>query len=98
MVYVDDANIQKHGYSWFHLMGDTIEELHAFAAAVGIPARAFHREARHPHYDVTDRQRQRALRHGAKAISEREAVRIGRKLTKPPQPTAADGRQLLLFA
>jgi hypothetical protein len=98
MVYVDDANIQKHGYSWYHLMADTREELHEFAASIGIPTRAFHRGARHPHYDITERQRLRALRHGAAAISERDAVRIGRKLAKPSHPTASDGRQLLLFA
>ena len=97
MVYVDDANIQKHGHSWFHLMGDTIEELHAFAVAIHLPARAFHRGARHPHYDLTDRQRQRALRHGATAISERDAVRIGRKASQSSHPTASDGRQLSLF-
>ncbi|MFL6629776.1 MAG: DUF4031 domain-containing protein [Vitreoscilla sp.] len=98
MVYVDDANIQKHGYSWFHLMGDSIEELHAFAVTLRLPARAFHRGARHPHYDVTDRQRLRALRQGARAISTRDAVLIARRLVESPPRTASDSPQLVLFA
>ena len=48
MVYVDDAEVQKHGYAWFHLVADSVQELHEFAASIGLPARAFHRGARHP--------------------------------------------------
>ena len=98
MVYVDDFEVQKHGYAWFHLMADSIQELHEFAASIGLPARAFHRGARHPHYDVTDGQRKRALRHGAVAISARYAVLIGRRVEKPAHRAALDCPQLCLFA
>lgn len=80
MVYVDDAGIMKHGRAWFHLVADSVDELHAFAAALGLPDRAFHRGARHPHYDVPDELRERAIDQGAISITTRDAVRISRKL------------------
>ncbi len=88
MVYVDDAEVMKRGYAWFHLMADSIQELHEFAASIGLSARAFHRGARHPHYDVTSGQRWRALEHGATAISARDAVRIGRRVAEPVRGSA----------
>lgn len=98
MVYVDDSKVLKHGYAWFHLMADSIQELHEFAASIGMPARAFHRGARHPHYDVTARQRQRALQHGAVAISARDAVQIGRRVAQLAHREVFDESQLCLFA
>lgn len=80
MVYVDDAGIMRHGRAWFHLVADSVDELHAFAAALGLPDRAFHRGARHPHYDVPDELRERAIDQGAISITTRDAVRISRKL------------------
>lgn len=80
MVYVDDAGIMKHDRAWFHLVADSLGELHDFAAALGLPERAFHRGARHPHYDVPDDLRQQALDQGALSITTRDAVRISRKM------------------
>nr|WP_095950900.1 DUF4031 domain-containing protein [Variovorax boronicumulans] len=97
MVYVDDAEVLKHGYAWFHLMADSIQELHEFAASTGVSARAFHRGARHPHYDVTAGQRRRALQHGATAISVRDAVQIGRRAAEPARQIAVNTPQLCLF-
>lgn len=98
MVYVDDAEVLKHGYAWFHLMADSIQELHEFAANIGLSKRAFHRGARYPHYDVTFSQRRRALQHGAVAITARDAVRIGRRIAEPARQAALDIPQLCLFA
>lgn len=98
MVYVDDAEVLKHGRAWFHLVADSIQELHTFAAEIGLDSRAFHRGARHPHYDITEHQRFRALRFGAKSITAREAVLIGRNLAPDvPRPASSD-LQLCLFA
>ena len=98
MVYVDDAKVLKHGHAWFHLMADSIQELHEFAASIGLSGRAFHRGARHPHYDVNAGQRRRALLHGAVAISARDAVRIGRQAAAPSPAVGTDLSQLCLFA
>src|SRR3546814_9681417 len=38
-VYVDDAVTLWRGHRWAHLMADTLDELHDFAARLGIPRR-----------------------------------------------------------
>ena len=38
-VYVDDAVTLWRGRRWAHLMADTVEELHAMAARLGLPRR-----------------------------------------------------------
>ena len=80
MVYVDDAEVPRHGYLWCHLLADRLAELHEFASLIGVSKRAFHRGARHPHYDITLWQRQLALREGARAVTAREAVRVARRM------------------
>ncbi len=100
MVYVDDSNVCKHGRGWFHLTAESLDELHAFASRIGLPARNFHRGARHPHYDITAAQRLNAIRSGARPVSPREVVRIAREVFLPPpvETTPASGVQLALFA
>jgi len=100
LVYVDDADVSKFGRGWFHLTADSLDELHAFAARIGLPARAFHRGARYPHYDITAAQRLNALRSGAHPVSPRDVVRIARQLLVPKPVAAAPTRdtQLALFA
>ncbi|BAL96335.1 DUF4031 domain-containing protein [Rubrivivax gelatinosus] len=97
MVYIDDAEVAKHGRNWFHLTADRLDELHSFAACIGLPANAFHRGARHPHYDVTAAQRLRALRGGARAVSSREVVRIARIVRASARAAATSDKQLTLF-
>ena len=50
-------------------MADTLAELHAMAAQLGIPPRAFQNKASGAHYDVTAELRAQALALGAVAIS-----------------------------
>jgi len=68
-VYVDDAVTLWRGHRWAHLMADTLEELHAFAAALGLPRRAFQDRTSGAHYDVTAGLRERAIALGAIPIS-----------------------------
>ena len=77
-VYVDDAVTLWRGQRWAHLMADTLEELHAMAAKLGLPRRAFQDKPSGAHYDVTVEMREQALQLGAIAISrhaDREQVR-----------------------
>lgn len=99
LVYVDDAEVPKHGRGWFHLAADSIEELHAFAAGIRVPARAFHRGARHPHYDITEAQRLRALCDGARPVKARDIVRLTRQTAvhPPDHPVRNESLQLALF-
>ena len=51
---------------WCHMVSDeSFEELHAFAAAIGIPRERFQRD----HYDLPPALRERALEHGAHPVS-----------------------------
>lgn len=68
-VYVDDAVFAWRGQRWAHLMADTLPELHAFAARMGIPRDAFQDKTSGAHYDVNTTQRALALQLGAVAIS-----------------------------
>jgi Protein of unknown function (DUF4031) len=60
------------GLMWSHLVSDhSLEELHDFAARLGVPPRAFDRD----HYDVPETAHARALSLGAEAVTSRELLR-----------------------
>lgn len=64
------------GERWCHLATDgALDELHAFADAMGIPRVAFHAHPRHPHYDLTPDRRAQAVAMGAREVSSKELVR-----------------------
>ncbi len=68
---VDGAIWPSRGELWCHLVSDTsYDELHALAAALGVPRRAFQGD----HYDLPARLRDRAIALGAKPVSGRELV------------------------
>lgn len=71
-VYVDDAAIMFRSKPRFHLAADSVKELHAFCAEVGINRCWFHNAKGHPHYDITDVQRLAAIKHGAISMTARE--------------------------
>lgn len=68
-VYVDDAITLWRGRRWAHLMADTLDELHAFAARLGIPRHAFQNRPSGAHYDITAELRELAITLGAVPIS-----------------------------
>ncbi|HLU72303.1 MAG TPA: DUF4031 domain-containing protein [Nonomuraea sp.] len=60
------------GLMWSHLVSDTsLDELHVFAARLGVPDRAFDRD----HYDVPETLHALAVSLGAQAVSSRELLR-----------------------
>lgn len=70
-------------------MSDTsLDELHDFAAALGLPRRAFHLD----HYDVPDDHRAHAVRAGAREVSSRDIVRILREAGLRRRDIRADQR------
>ena len=72
MILVDDAVWPSRGRRFAHLVSDSsYAELHEFAARLGLPERAFHRD----HYDVPAEVREAAIVLGADPISSRELVR-----------------------
>jgi hypothetical protein len=78
-VYVDDSRIRWRGREWSHLIADTTEELHAFAAGLGLERGLFHRRPARPwkdHYDIPEAERQVAIGRGARSITCREAAQM----------------------
>jgi hypothetical protein len=71
VILIDPPLVAAHGRLWSHLVSDvSYEELHAFAAAAGIPARGFDRD----HYDVPAERYDDVVAAGATAVSSRELV------------------------
>ncbi|UNS97630.1 DUF4031 domain-containing protein [Streptomyces tubbatahanensis] len=70
-VYIDPPIWPGHGRMWSHLVSDaSYEELHAFAARIGCPPRAFDRD----HYDIPSTQYDVAVRAGAVEVGSKELL------------------------
>ena len=80
-VYVDDAIWRWQGLQWAHLLADSIDELHRFAADLGINRLSYQGPPRTsvPHYDLTAYERRRAIARGAIACSRQEIVPVLRQ-------------------
>jgi uncharacterized protein DUF4031 len=71
MILIDPPNAPGHGRLWSHLASDvSYDELHAFAAEVGVPARGFDRD----HYDVPAEWYDAVVAAGAHPVTSRELV------------------------
>jgi hypothetical protein len=79
-VYVDDAFWPWQGLKWCHLLADDIDELHRFAARLGVHRASYQGPPRSsaPHYDLTAFERRRAMALGARACSREEIVAVVR--------------------
>lgn len=80
-VYVDAAVWHWRGLKWAHLLADDTDELHRFAARLGIHRASYQGPPRTsvPHYDLTLYERHRAIALGAIACSREEIVAIVRR-------------------
>ena len=80
-VYVDEAIWEWRGLKWAHLLADDIDDLHRFAAALGIHRMSYQGPPRTsvPHYDLTSYERRRAIAHGAIACGRDEIVAVVRR-------------------
>lgn len=103
---IDPPNSPGHGRMWSHLASDvSFEELHAFAAGLGIPRRGFDRD----HYDIPAERYDDVVAAGAVPVTSRELIdrlrraglrrrkadtlgprRAGRPLVRPPRLRPGD--------
>ena len=63
-----------------HMLADTLDELHAFAALLGLKPEWFQGDASTPHYDLSLTNRRRALALGAIELDRRGTARLIRHL------------------
>ncbi|HEF5787015.1 DUF4031 domain-containing protein [Burkholderia multivorans] len=97
-VYVDNARVTWRGRQWCHLVADSLDELHRFAASIGLKRGWFQAQASLPHYDVTVEVRDVALSRGAMQVDRRTLVLRGRQLKLELQESLVRaGSQLRLF-
>jgi hypothetical protein len=80
MVYID----KSRNWGWklglsCHLIADSNEELHAFAARLGLKREWFQASPSGPHYDLTAKRRKRAVELGATELDDRPFHDILRK-------------------
>lgn len=59
-----------------HLTADSLDELHAFARAIGVRRGWFQGKSAVPHYDLTPARRERAIDAGAVFVPAREQARM----------------------
>lgn len=75
-VYVDEIRRYPSG-QWCHMMSDEgMEELHTFAANIGLRRSWFQDHPSHPHYDLRPSKRRLALQNGATEIEGKELARM----------------------
>ena len=93
-ILIDAPRWPAHGTRFAHLVSDTsLNELHAFAAAAGLPVRAFD----HDHYDIPERRHRDLIELGAEPVSEKELLRrlrAGGLRVRPSERTPAPERVL----
>ncbi|KOG21275.1 MULTISPECIES: DUF4031 domain-containing protein [Streptomyces] len=71
-LYIDPPTWPGHGRMWSHLVSDvSFDELHAFAASIGAPPRAFERD----HYDIPSDRYADAVAGGAIEVGSKELLR-----------------------
>jgi Protein of unknown function (DUF4031) len=83
-VYVDEAIWYWQGLKWCHLLADDANELHRFAARLGLKRTSFQSppEVTVPHYDLTAYERVRAIATGAVACDRHQIVAVLRRIRR----------------
>ena len=75
-VYVDPLRSYPHKRKQYaHMMADTLEELHAFAASIGVAKHWFHGD----HYDLREAEWNTAISQGVTLVSSRALVLLKKK-------------------
>lgn len=91
-ILIDEARWWHRGHRWCHLVSDaTLDELHTFADANGIPRRGFQGD----HYDVPEHYRGALIEAGADPVESRVLLRrlkaAGLRLTPAERRAATTG-------
>jgi len=75
-VYVDAAIWEWQGLKWSHLLADDIDDLHRFAAQLGIHRASYQGPPRTsvPHYDLTSYERQRAIASAPSPVAAKRSL------------------------
>lgn len=75
-VYVGTIEYPFGRMIMFHLVADTVDELHAMVDKIGVSRRWFQNKKEHglPHYDICKSKKVLAIKHGAIEMSDRDIL------------------------
>ena len=79
-ILVDQALIRHRGRAWCHMVAESVEELHSFAAKLGLKREWFQHRTLYPHYDLTESVRRKAIALGAVESDKRRVVECAKRL------------------
>lgn len=79
MVYVGQTAYKYKRMHMFHMVADSLQELHEMADKIGVARRHFQNKAGKPHYDICRSRRNLAISLGAKSVPDKEIVLILKK-------------------
>ena len=98
-VYVDTARHPFRGYIMCHMIADTLEELHCMADQIGMERRWFQAppKASHPHYDIPESKRAKALALGAQEVCQRTGLHYAARLGLEWAEAEADAARLVKY-
>ena len=77
-VYVNKLRTRYGGLTLCHLLADSVEELHAAAKKLGVEPQLFQKDGM-PHYDLSLKKRDLAIKAGAKVIDREELAGLMKK-------------------
>ena len=80
--YNETARHPFRGYIMCHMTADTLDELHDMADRIGMERRWFQvpPKASHPHYDIPESKRAKALALGAHEVCQRTGLHYAARL------------------
>jgi len=92
-VYVDTARHPFRGHIMCHMVADSLDELHQMADQIGMERRWFRAppKASHPHYDIPEHKRAKALALGAQEVCQRTGLYFAARLGMEWATAEADG-------
>ena len=98
-VYVDTARHPFRGYIMCHMIADSLDELHQMADKIGMERRWFQAppKASHPHYDIPESRRAKALALGAQEVCPRTALHYAARLGLEWAKAEADGARQVKY-
>lgn len=93
-VYVDGQRAKLGRMKMCHMVADTLDELHAMAARIGMRREWFQASppASTPHYDVSLSRRALAIAAGAIEVDRYGLVEVVRRLRSAEPPQGRDGQ------
>lgn len=79
-VYIGTKEYKYGKMIMWHMVANTLEELHEMASSCGIVKRHF-QDGKRPHYDVCKESKQFAISKGAILVNDRNIIELWRVLT-----------------